>query len=604
MMNIEDWLASATDELMEARTGHTVSRGINTWKDLPARLEYLTTVISVVTPGGAEALIDEIEQLLGEAQEAANDANEAAELIDNMTIAAATLSAGSPASIVRWEKVENRYELELGIPVPTFTTSTTTTYDGTTAASVTVNNSNSLTRNLAFSIPVAKFTVNQTSTVTSGNISGSASVNIIDNSTLNPKFNFGIPVVTPQKGTVTTRNTGNVDSANLFTLTDTSTLTPKLNFEIPVQQIKAVQYAQATPGTAGSFEIIDSTKLDPTLKLTVPVQNIAQVTATALAAGASPTASLESIDSLNLRLNLGLPIAKPFDIVKTYPSVAALQSGIVNDVAVGYYAIISSSEDDIDNGRLYLRTNTSPYYSFIADIAAATPYFQMGTMNVVGVNTPQAASIDITDPTEPVLNLTIPAVPAINSNVNMTVVGADQNSSATITGAPTNTTLNLTIPAIPKFQQNVVVTNNESAISRATATITGTADNLVLSLNFPPDMTSVPATTTRLGTIKIGDSLVIDENGVTNTIKNEYQLEILVSDWTLENNKYIYTISNISNVTSDIRCKAYLDNSYFNLISNLEIETTDQNEIIFRTSILPAGTIEGYFVLERTNQED
>jgi hypothetical protein len=77
-----------------------------------------------------------------------------------MTIAAATLSAGSPASIIRWEKVEDRYELELGIPVPTFTTSTTTTYDGTTAASVTVNNSNSLTRNLAFSIPVAKFTVN------------------------------------------------------------------------------------------------------------------------------------------------------------------------------------------------------------------------------------------------------------------------------------------------------------------------------------------------------------------------------------------------------------------------------------------------------------
>ena len=67
MMNIEDWLASATDELMEARTGHTVSRGINTWKDLPARLEYLTTVLSVVTPGGAEALIDEIERLLGEA---------------------------------------------------------------------------------------------------------------------------------------------------------------------------------------------------------------------------------------------------------------------------------------------------------------------------------------------------------------------------------------------------------------------------------------------------------------------------------------------------------------------------------------------------------
>jgi hypothetical protein len=63
MMNIEDWLASATDELMEARTGHTVSRDINTWENLHARLEYLTTILSVVTPEGATALIDELTQV-------------------------------------------------------------------------------------------------------------------------------------------------------------------------------------------------------------------------------------------------------------------------------------------------------------------------------------------------------------------------------------------------------------------------------------------------------------------------------------------------------------------------------------------------------------
>lgn len=467
MMNIEDWLASATDELMEARTGHTILRDINTWQDLHARLEYLTTVLSVVTSQGAAALIDELAQLMEDVQNATDDANEAAELIDNMTIAAATLSAGSPASIVRWEKVGNRYELELGIPVPTFTTSTTTTYDGTTAASVTVNNSNSLTRNLAFSIPVAKFTVNQTSTVTSGNISGSASVSIINNSTLNPKFNFGIPVVTPQKGTVTTRNTGNVDSTNLFTLTDTTTLTPKLNFEIPVQQIKEVQYVQATPGTAGSFQIIDSTKLDPTLQLTVPVQNLSQVAMSVVNAGPNPTATVEYLDTSKLNLKL-----------------------------------------------------------------------------------------------------------------------------------------NLTVPAIPKFQQNVNVTNNESATSRATATITGTADNLVLNLNFPPDIASIPATPTRLGSIKIGDSLTIDNNGVVNTIRNEYELNIVRNDWFFDNNIYTYTISNISNVTSDMRCQVYLDGTYFNLISNLFVETTDSGEIIFTTQYQPTGSINGIFILERTNQED
>jgi hypothetical protein len=114
-----------------------------------------------------------------------------------MTVAASTLATGSPASVVRWEKVGNRYELELGIPVPSFTTSTTTTYDGTTAANVTVNNSNSLTRNLAFSIPVPKFTVRSTSPVTSGNISNSAEVTITDNTTLSPKLDFKIPVATP-----------------------------------------------------------------------------------------------------------------------------------------------------------------------------------------------------------------------------------------------------------------------------------------------------------------------------------------------------------------------------------------------------------------------
>ena len=116
-------------------------------------------IIAFKIPTGNKAT-HRVIRITEEGFETKGDANEAAELIDNMTVAAATLSAGSPASIIRWEKVGNRYELELGIPVPTFTTSTTTTYDGTTAASVTVNNSNSLTRNLAFSIPVAKFTVN------------------------------------------------------------------------------------------------------------------------------------------------------------------------------------------------------------------------------------------------------------------------------------------------------------------------------------------------------------------------------------------------------------------------------------------------------------
>jgi hypothetical protein len=67
MMNIEDWLASASDELMEARTGHTILRDINTWRDLASRLEYLTTVLSMSTPEGVTALIDELAELMSNA---------------------------------------------------------------------------------------------------------------------------------------------------------------------------------------------------------------------------------------------------------------------------------------------------------------------------------------------------------------------------------------------------------------------------------------------------------------------------------------------------------------------------------------------------------
>lgn len=481
MMNIEDWIASATDELLLARTGYNINRVKNSWNSLGERLDYITTSINTIVEHGIDQTVSDLINVITEAQDAAQRADTAATLLDNMTVAAQSLPAGQQAQVLDWKKESGHYSLTLGLPVPSFSVqSTTTTIDGTTPASVSVDNTELLQRKLTFSIPVPKFTVSA-SAITSGSITPTATGT--DLNTLNPKINFGIPVSTPQIGTVTTTSTGTIDTTNMVSLSDTNTLNPKINFNIPVQKIADVDYDQATPGTAGDFELVNGTQLNPTLHLTVPVQNISQVTATSLAAGSQPTASLEYLDAahLNLRLNLGLPLAEPINILRTYSTVADLQANIATDVPIGHYAIISNAATNEDNGKLYMRTDTSPYYRFITDLAAATPRFAMGTINVVNADQQSVATIDVTDPANPVLNLTIPAKPILNA-VNTTVTEVGTQAYGGFSGTPDNLTLNLTVPAIPQFNQNVNITTNGS---QATGSITGTADDLQLNLNLP-----------------------------------------------------------------------------------------------------------------------
>ncbi len=481
MMNIEDWIASATDELLLARTGYNINRVKNSWNSLGERLDYITTSINTIVEHGIDQTVSDLINVITEAQDAAQRADTAATLLDNMTVAAQSLPAGQQAQVLDWKKESGHYSLTLGLPVPSFSVqSTITTIDGTTPASVSVDNTELLQRKLTFSIPVPKFSVSA-SAVTSGSITPTATGT--DLNTLNPKINFGIPVSTPQIGTVTTTSTGTIDTTNMVSLSDTNTLNPKINFNIPVQKIADVDYDQATPGSAGSFELVNGTQLNPTLHLTVPVQNISQVTATSLAAGSQPTASLEYLDTahLNLRLNLGLPLAEPINILHTYSTVADLQANIVNDVPIGHYAIISNAATNEDNGKLYMRTDTSPYYRFITDLAAATPRFAMGTINVVNADQQSVATIDVTDPANPVLNLTIPAKPILNA-VNTTVTAVGTQAYGNFAGTLDNLSLNLSVPAIPQFNQNVNITTSGS---QATGSITGTADDLQLNLNLP-----------------------------------------------------------------------------------------------------------------------
>ena len=457
MMNIEDWLASATDELLEARAGLSVGGTAYRWSNIKERFDYITSILQVIAPEGIDPVIERINEATHNAEVATANANEAtenantataraddaAELIENMTISAQTLPAGQQASIVSWQKLADKYSLVLGIP---------------------------------------------------------------------------------------------------------------------------------------------TTK-------------IAEVTATQLAPGTAPTATLENIDAMNLRLNLGLPLAKPIDVVKTYSSVAALQAGIRNDVPVGYYAIVANSVTNEDNGRIYIRTNTAPYYSFITDISAATPEFHMGTINVVDADETAAAAINVADPSNPVLNLTIPAKPVINT-IDTRITNVGTQASSTISGSADDLTLQLIVPAIPQFQEQVVVTNDESATGRASGTITGTSENLVLSLNIPPDINAVIASANKLGSVKVGDTLSINAEGVLNvgTVGISHEFSLATSDWQLVDGYYTITKSNLSDVASVLECVINLDESYYNLKSDLIAETGNRS-IVFKTEKLPSGVVKGKLYL-------
>lgn len=59
-----------------------------------------------------------------------------------------------------------------------------------------------------------------------------------------------------------------------------------------------------------------------------------------------------------------------FSIAKTYASVAAMKADSAN-VAVGKFVMITSSVEDEDNAKLYVRSNTSELFSFVSDLSGA-----------------------------------------------------------------------------------------------------------------------------------------------------------------------------------------------------------------------------------------
>lgn len=63
------------------------------------------------------------------------------------------------------------------------------------------------------------------------------------------------------------------------------------------------------------------------------------------------------------------PTGKGFNVDKTYPSVAEMNAHFADDIKEGDMAIIASTVDDEDNGKLYIRANNE--MKFLVDMSGA-----------------------------------------------------------------------------------------------------------------------------------------------------------------------------------------------------------------------------------------
>ena len=63
------------------------------------------------------------------------------------------------------------------------------------------------------------------------------------------------------------------------------------------------------------------------------------------------------------------PAGRGFNVDKTYPSVAEMNAHFADDIKEGDMAIIASTVDDEDNGKLYIRANDQ--MKFLVDMSGA-----------------------------------------------------------------------------------------------------------------------------------------------------------------------------------------------------------------------------------------
>lgn len=155
--------------------------------------------------------------------------------------------------------------------------------------------------------------------------------------------------------------------------------------------------------------------------------------------------SLTNPASMNIRGPQGLK-GDPFTVKKTFASIAEMQAYSGSDVIEGDFVVISSTIDDPDNAKLFLKAANS--YTFITDLSGAEgikgdtgngiqSIVKSGTSGLIDTYTITYTDGDITT-----FNVNNGAVP--NFSIGTVTEGA--NAAATITGTTVNPVLNLVLP--------------------------------------------------------------------------------------------------------------------------------------------------------------
>lgn len=116
------------------------------------------------------------------------------------------------------------------------------------------------------------------------------------------------------------------------------------------------------------------------------------------------------------------------------------------------------------------------------------------------------------------------------------------------------------------------------------------------------DKTALPAATpTSIGGVKIGDGVYMDVNDHINVVRPKVLAigPIEINDWDETQDGFKFELDGFDYVTDTTKAFVEFDNTYYNLITALSVETssytayngTAQGKITFTTAILPSGPI-------------
>ena len=215
----------------------------------------------------------------------------------------------------------------------------------------------------------------------------------------------------------------------------------------------------------------------------------------------------------------GVP-GEPFQIKKLYASAAEMEADTLGDVQSGEFVMISSSVEDPDNSKLYVKTDSG--FNFITDLSGAAgiqgPQGPQGVQGEQGIQGPQGdtgssgVEIGTTQPTDPNITVWVKEEP----NGSLILYIKDQTTGKFVQATSLNT---LATQVYMADGSTVEATMNGKASSDHTHTLDGLDGVLSVSKG------GTGATTAGGALINLGISATADEinliDGATSNLQEQ-----------------------------------------------------------------------------------